>query len=718
MTLRFHNNFGLRLLAVFLAAGLFVGHDAPGAETVPVRPSSPVDRPRILAAERENSGEWLVHGRTWSDDRFSPLIQVNTDNVSHLGLAWSYTLDVFRGQQSTPLMADGVLYFSTSWSKVVALDARNGDKLWEFDPKVPGKTGFKACCDVVNRGVALWGNKVYVGTLDGRLVAIDRSTGKPVWSVLTVDPSKPYTITGAPRVANGKVFIGNAGSEYGVRGYLSAYDAETGKLIWRFYTVPGNPADHESSLAMKMAASTWHGKWWKYGGGGTVWDSMTYDPESNLLFFGVGNGTPWRQSIRSPGGGDNLFLSSIVAVNADTGKYAWHYQVTPGDTWDFDATQQLILADLTLDGSARKVLMQASKNGFFYILDRRTGKLLSAKPFVNVRWADGVDMNTGRPREVPGARYSNGPFVMVPSAFAAHNWYPMSYSHQTGWVYIPVMQVPFKYSADTNFRYRPGGWNLGIDITAGALPDDMNERRKLRSLVKGRLIAWDPVLQKEMWRVELAGPPDGGVLSTAGGLVFQGTADSRFVAYDARDGRKLWQFATQTGVIAPPITYAVDGTQYVAVLAGWGGGYSLLSPFIDASSGNIDTPRRMLVFKLNGSSSLPSTQTEAVRRPSVSTETWTDATVSHGKALYYQNCVVCHGDSAVGGRSVPDLRYSGALTSADAWRAIVIDGALTTRGMVSFRQWLSDKDAQDVRAYVMGESKRLLQDLDRTTPVH
>ena len=673
--------------------------------------AEPITSARASAADRD-TGSWMLHGRTWSEDRFSPLAAVNTHTVSRLGLAWFYDLDVPRGQESTPLMADGVLYFSTSWSKVVALDARSGKRLWEFDPKVPGETGFKACCDVVNRGVALWGQKVFVGTLDGRLIALDRTTGRPAWSVQTVDTSKPYTITGAPRVANGKVFIGNGGAEYGVRGYVTAYDAETGKQVWRFYTVPGDPANHEDSRAMRIAAPTWHGEWWKYGGGGTVWDSMTFDPETNTLFVGVGNGGPWRQDLRSPGGGDNLFLSSIVALNADTGEYRWHYQTTPGDTWDFTATQQMILADLTLDGAAHKVLMQAPKNGFFYVLDRTTGKLLSAKNFVDVRWATGVDLKTGRPIEAPGARYPMGkPFVSLPSAFAAHNWYPMAYSHLTHLVYIPVMEVPFKYTADPDFQYRPGGWNLGIDMLAGALPDDMNERRKLRQLFKGWLVAWDPVAQREAWRVvHEDGPVSGGVLATAGGLVFQGTADSRFIAYDAGNGQKLWQFATENGVIAPPISYELDGTQYVAVLAGWGGGYAIISPFVDPTSGERHTPRRMLVFKLDGSAKLPPVSPVNLPLPDLSKEQWPAERVARGKALFYHNCVMCHGDSAVGGRVLPDLRYSPALTNDAAWRQIVIDGALTSQGMVSFKKWLTPEDATSIRAYVTGESRRLAPD--------
>ncbi|HWG68693.1 MAG TPA: PQQ-dependent dehydrogenase, methanol/ethanol family [Steroidobacteraceae bacterium] len=663
--------------------------------------------------DKDEPGSWLAHGRTWSDQRFSPLDQISTANVSGLGLAWSYELDVRRGQESTPLMADGVLYFSTSWSKVVALDARDGHLLWEFDPKVPGRAGFRACCDVVNRGVALWGDKVYVGTVDGRLIALNRETGQLVWSVTTTDPSKPYTITGAPRVANGKVFIGNGGAEYGVRGYVSAYDAQTGRRVWRFYTVPGNPKGGENSRAMRLATPTWHGRWWQFGGGGTVWDSMSVDPELNLLYVGVGNGVPWRQAIRSPGGGDNLFLSSIVALNADTGRYIWHYQTTPGDNWDFDATQNMVLAELRIQGKRRKVLMQANKNGFFYVLDRKSGEFLSAKNFVDVRWATGIDANTHRPIEVPAARYSDKPFVNLPSAFAAHNWHPMAYSPQTGWVYIPVMEIPFKYAADKDFQYRPGAWNLGVDMMAGALPDDMDARRKLRPQLKGRLIAWDPVAQREMWRVDHGGPANGGVLATAGGLVFQGTGQSRFAAYGARDGKKLWEFATQTGVIAPPITYSIDGEQYVAVLAGWGGGYAVISPFVGPGSGDMLTPRRMLVFRLGGTARLPPDTTVERPRPQLAEENWPAESVARGKRLFYKNCAVCHGDAAVGGRVIPDLRYSALLSSPQAWQAVVIGGALTSHGMVSFRRWLNEKDAQDVRAYVAGESKRLFRDMDR-----
>jgi quinohemoprotein ethanol dehydrogenase len=426
----------------------------------------PVDQKRIVDSQRVEPGSWLTTGLTYGEERYSLLDQINAGNVGRLGLAWSYDLDVNRAQEATPLMVDGVLYFSTAWSMVVALDAKTGEHLWTYDPEVPRDMANKACCDVVNRGVAAWGDRIFVGTLDGRLIAIDRRTGRKVWSTLTVDQSKPYTITGAPRVVHGKVIIGNGGAEYGVRGYVTAYDAETGKQVWRFYTVPGNPADGFEAPYLKKAAATWHGKWWENGGGGTVWDSMSYDPDLNLLYIGTGNGSPWSREIRSPGGGDNLYLSSIVALNPDTGAYVWHYQTSPGEEWDFTATAQMILTDLKIDGRPRKVLMQAPKNGFFYVLDRATGKLISARNIVPQSWTTGVDMKTGRPVEVPGARYKPGaPFVGTPSAFAAHNWHPMSFSEKTGLVYIPVMEIPVKYVSDTKYKLRPGAWNLGIDFS-------------------------------------------------------------------------------------------------------------------------------------------------------------------------------------------------------------------------------------------------------------
>ena len=341
----------------------------------------------------------MTYGRTYSEQRFSPLDQITADNVNLLGLAWYADFDIDRGQEATPLIIDGVMYVSTAWSMVRAFDAKTGRPLWLYDPEVPRELGVRGCCDVVNRGVAAWKGKIFVGTFDGRLVALDASTGQPVWSVMTVDPAKPYTVTMAPRVIKGRVVIGASGGEYGVRGYISAYDAETGALAWRFYTVPGDPSKPFENEAMAMAAKTWHGEWWKYGGGGTVWVATSYDPDLNLIYFGAGNGSVWNQKYRSDSQGDNLFLSSIIALNADTGAYVWHYQTTPGEEWDYDSVQDLVLADLSIDGTERQVLMQANKNGFFYVLDRKTGELISANNFTQVTWASGIDLKTGRPIE-------------------------------------------------------------------------------------------------------------------------------------------------------------------------------------------------------------------------------------------------------------------------------------------------------------------------------
>src|SRR6056297_1756079 len=453
-----------------------------------------VDGERIVEADGE-PGNWLTHGRTYSEQRFSPLARVDTQNVDELGLAWSFELPTRRGQEATPIVVDGVMYVTGSWSMVFALDARTGEKLWSYDPRVPRATGRNACCDAVNRGVAVWEGKVLFGTLDGRLMALDAVTGEKLWERVTVDQSQPYTITGAPRVVKNKVLIGNGGGEYGVRGYLSAYDPDTGEMLWRFYTVPGNPADGFENEAMAMAAETWNGEWWKLGGGGTVWDSMAYDPELDLLYVGVGNGSPWNQAQRSPGGGDNLFLSSIVALRPDTGEYVWHYQTTPGDTWDYTATQHMILADLTIEGVERKVLMQAPKNGFFYVLDRTNGEFISAEAYVPVTWATHVDPETGRPVESPDAQYANEARLVRPAPYGGHNWHPMAFNQNAGLVYIPALDIPFSFAQDNAFKHNPGGWNTGLDLAQTVPPKDAETLVDALSQVKGHLTAWDPVSQ-------------------------------------------------------------------------------------------------------------------------------------------------------------------------------------------------------------------------------
>jgi len=673
----------------------------------PITNIETVDGARLAAADKEPQN-WLTHGRTWAEDRFSPLDQINTKNVARLGLAWFQDLDTHRGQEATPLIVDGVLYVSTAWSKVKAYKADSGELLWSYDPKVPGKWGARGCCDVVNRGVAVWRGKVFIGTFDGRLVALDAKNGTPLWEVSTIDRSKSYTITGAPRVVKGKVIIGNGGAEYGVRGYVSAYDAETGTLAWRFYTVPGDPSKPFENPILAKAAKTWSGDWWKLGGGGTVWDSMAYDPELDLLYIGVGNGSPWNQGLRSPGGGDNLFLSSIVALRPETGAYVWHYQTTPGTAWDYTATQQMILADLTIDGRRRKVIMQAPKNGFFYVLDRRTGKLISARPFVPVNWASRVDLKTGRPVINPRARYwkTGKPWLGMPGPLGGHNWQSMSYDWQTGLVYLPAQELPFPYVADRNFTPSHLAVNLGVDLEAASLPQDAATKKAVKRSAKGYLLAWDPVAQKEVWRVSHGGPWNGGVLSTAGGLVFQGTAAGVFSAYRAQTGEKLWSFAAQTGVVAAPVSFMVDGVQYISVVVGWGGVFPLLTGEIAWVSGKETNRSRVLTFRLGGDKTLPALPAAVAAALHPPAAFGSAAMIARGKARYHRYCGSCHGDAAVSGGVLPDLRYSSSLADAGAWAQIVLKGLLEGNGMISFASELASRDAKEIRSYVVMRARQ------------
>ena len=672
---------------------------------VAVAPAAAVNAQRLQQADKE-PGNWMSHGRTYSEQRFSPLSQINDQTVSSLGLAWSFDMDTQRGIEATSIVVDGVMYTTGAWSIVYALDARTGKLLWTFDPKVPKEKAKHTCCDVVNRGVAVWKGQLFFGALDGRLFALNARTGKVKWEVATFDPDLPYTITGAPRVVKDKVLIGNGGAEFGVRGFLGAYNVKDGSLAWRFYTVPGDPALGFESDAMKMAAQTWNGEWWKLGGGGgTVWDSMAYDPELDLLYFGVGNGTPWNQEIRSPGGGDNLFLSSIVAVRPDTGEYVWHYQTTPGESWDYTATQSIILASIKLDGTERKVLMQAPKNGFYYVLDRATGELLSAENYINITWATHVDMETGRPVEVPEARYQETPFTLFPSYLGGHNWHPMSYSPDTGLAYIPVLDIPAVYGQPEDFKYNPGVSNTGTDGVIAGLPDDQAERDAIGALVKGRLLAWDPVKQQEAWRVEYRGPWNGGTLATAGNLVFQGTADGKLVAYRADNGEQLWDFPTQTGVVAPPISYEIEGEQYISVNVGWGGAFALVfGEYVQAES--LPNVSRVLTFKLGDKGTLPPVDW----RPAVVLNppelTASPETIELGHVTYQDVCMGCHGLNAVSGLIIPDLRGSAYLWDDKGWEAVVLGGQLKDRGMASFADNISPEQAQAIRAYVIQQAQR------------
>ena len=656
-----------------------------------------VDGARIRAADREPQN-WMAVGRDYDEQRFSPLTGINGSNVSRLGLAWYADLNTYRGVEASPIEVDGVLYNTSAWNLTTAYDARTGKVLWSYDPKVPPEFGRKACCDIVSRGLSVWKGKVLIATLDGRLIALDARSGQPVWSVDTFagEPPWPYTITGAPRVFDGKVLIGNGGAELGVRGFVTAYDAQTRKKLWRFYTVPGDPSkgpDHAASdSAMAMAARTWTGEWWKYGGGGTAWDSIAYDPKLKLIYIGVGNGSPWVHKFRSPGGGDNLFLASIVAVRADTGRYVWHYQETPGEQFDSTATQPMVLADLKIGGRLRHVLMQAPKNGFFYVLDRATGKLISAHAFVPMNWATRVDMKTGRPVETPLARYGTTPVLLSPGPGGAHNYNPMAYSPKTGLVYFPVVQSYFSLAAAPSWTPAQGG--LG---TAFAGNEALRKEQAAYgdAHAKAWLTAWDPVKGRAVWTVPYSRDGSGGTLVTASGVVFEGTIGKTLAAYDARTGKKLWETDTQTVPVAAPITYAVDGVQYLAVNAGWGGGLAHVqaNSFRDLEV----SPARLLVFKLGGSAKLPPIPAGQAAPPPAPPARAPEPVIRRGGELFAKNCALCHGQMARGG--IKDLRMMSADTHAH-FDDIVIGGARQAQGMASFADVLSKEDAAAIHAYL------------------
>ncbi len=686
-------------------AATAIGPEArPQAEAIRAATAT-VATPRILAADAEPHN-WLAHGRTYDEQRHSPLAGINADNVAELGLAWYWNTGDSRGLEATPIVVDGVMFTTGTWSRVYANDARTGQPLWSYDPQVPRSQGKKACCDVVNRGVAVWRGRVFVGTLDGRLVALDAGTGDVLWETLTVDPDQPYTITGAPRVVKDLVVIGNGGAEYGVRGYVSAYDWQTGEQKWRFWTVPGDPSQPFESNAMRQAAPTWHGNWWQYGGGGTVWDSMAFDPELNLLYVGVGNGSPWNRDIRSPGGGDNLYLASIVAINPDDGTLAWHYQTTPGETWDYTATQHLILADLAIDGALRKVVMQAPKNGFFYVLDRTDGGFISAEPYVHVTWASHVDPETGRPVEIAGARYPDAATLVFPSAHGGHNWHPMAYNPDTGLVYIPALESAFPYGQDTTFEFRPGEFNTGLDLGALLPPKTDEERINVLGAATGHLAAWDPVRQAEAWRVQHAAAWNGGVLSTAGNLVFQGRSDGRFAAYQADTGELAWEVPVHAGIVAAPSSYAVDGEQYIAVMAGWGGSFTLFSG-VPRHKGNVLSQGRILAFKLGGKAKLPAPSVTYLNIPTPPDIDATPAELASGERLYHTWCNSCHGADLTSGSSLPDLKYMSA-ASHSRWDLIVRQGVYESVGMPGFAYAIGEEESEAIHAYVVARTKEAI----------
>ncbi len=690
--MRIHH-FGMGALAAAMLA-LSVGCTAP---------SKPVDAARLGAAANEPD-QWLMDGRTYNAQRFSPLKRIDEANVAQLGLAWYAELDTFRGVEATPLFVDGVLYDISAWNITTAYDARNGKLLWTYDPQVPREWGRYACCEPVARGLAFWKGKAIIATLDGRLIALDAKTGKPVWTAATFDKSQPWSITGAPRVFDGMVVVGNGGADLGVRGFVSAWDADTGKFLWKFYLVPGDPSKGPDGAAsdsvMAMAAKTWNGEWWKWGGGGTAWDSIAYDPELGLIYVGTGNGGPDAQVYRSPKRGDNLFLCSIVALDAKTGAYRWHYQEVPEEDWDYTCTQSIVQADLTIDGKPRKVLMHAPKNGFFYVIDRTNGQFISAQNHVPVTWTTGIDPVSGRPAMNPEAHYGVDPVLVAPGPGGGHNWFPMAYNPETKLAYFPQYQHWFVYALDPDFTPKPfrsnGGWG---GYSGEALKKRLELQKQVAEREKTALIAWDPVKQEVRWRVPLPRHGNGGVLTTAGNLVFEGTTKQTFAAFRATDGKVLWEMPVQSAPVAGPITYELDGVQYIAVNAGWGGGAAQ----IERGSGTAENraSARLLVFKLGGNVQLPPLP-PAPPIPDPPPLRASEETVQKGAAIFARTCAQCHGQLAVGG--VKDLRQMTRETHAQ-FNDIVLKGLRVQKGMASFANLLSADDVEAVHAYVISRAQ-------------
>lgn len=705
---------------IYFAAALVAVLAVNGCKKIPTANNNPAFA-AINSDYLKTGGDgsnWAMTGFNSDEQRFSPLKLINDGNAKDLGIAWSADLPDARGHEATPVVVDGKMFITGPWSKVFAFDAKTGKPLWNYDPKVDQARGAKACCDVVNRGVAFWKGQLFVGTIDGRLVSLDAATGEEIWSQQTLDKAGNGTITGVPRVVKDKVVIGFGGAEFGVRGYVTAYDAATGKQAWRFYTVPnpdGKPDGAASDDILATASKSWSatkkpGDWHESGGGGSVWDSIVYDSDLDQLYFGVGNGNPWNHGIRSDGTGDNLFLSSIVAINPDTGKYIWHYQETPGESWDYTATQSIILATEQRDGKAVKVIYHAPKNGYFFTIDRSNGKMLSAAPFIQgITWATGYDKATGRPIENPAARfYKTGKLYLAnPSPLGAHNWQPMSYNPMTGLAYIPAQYIGGAYMppvAPNEQTRKPIGFNLGGAMAAVDLPDDVNFVKAMQSATKGQLVAFDPRTGKAKWTAEQQSPWNGGTLTTAGNLVLQGNGMGEFNIYAANSGKLLYSLHVQSGVLGGASTYSVDGEQYIAFLTSKGGAFPLVSGYAGGASRQVPNIPRLIVLKLGGKAQLAALPKETPYIWNPPAQIGTPADLAAGASNYQRYCLVCHNPGGVGGGVLPDLRKSGVIADAATFKSIVIGGMLQDRGMVSFKTVLTPQEAEQVRAYIISRA--------------
>ena len=644
-------------------------------------------------------GDWPNFGRDGSEQHYSPLTEINQANVGQLKPAWRYDLE--NGfTVSAPVEAEGKLFTTTSNSHIRAFDAATGKLLWEYDAHVRdlAKTALQMTWG--NKGLSYWNGRIIIATTDGRVIGLDAQTGKAVWMQRQYGLDDRRNNNGPPRVFNGKVIVGHGGADISpIRGYVTAYDAMTGKQLWRFYTVPSDPSKPAENKADAVMRPTWKGDWFGHGGGGTAWNAFSYDPELNLIYLGIGNGYPYSQKLRSPGGGDNLFLASIVAVNADTGAYVWHYQICPGEQWDCTAVMDMTLADIAIDGKPRKVLMQAPKNGFFYVLDRKTGALISAEKFAKVTWADHIDLKTGRPVENPGLRYpDNKMFELWPGPQGAHSWLPQAFSPRTGLVYIPELEIGAMIGPP------PPGGGGGL---LGGLGETLISDADLPGSRKSFLKAWNPVTQKPAWVVETPGDWPGGVLATAGDLIFQGQIDGQLVARDARTGKVVWSFKTASPVVAPPISYSVNGKQYVTVLTGSGSqGGGILATGNAAWRTDYRFPRQILTFAIGGTDVVPAFKPPPQTPPADPTFVMDPKRIMPGAMAYAGGtCIVCHGMNAIGGGAAPDLRYSPIIVDPNTFKAVVKGGALKPNGMPQFAD-LPDDQLEAIRYYLRMRAKQ------------
>ena len=691
------------------------------------QPAGWIDEQRLVNASSE-PGAWLTGGRDYQQTYYSPLEGINRDNVTELGYAWHYETGSTTGLEATPIVVDGRMYTSGPRGAVYALDAASGRALWRFEPEIDDSFYRKVCCGIVNRGVAVWRGSVYVASLDGWLLSLDADNGQVLWRVDTlVDRERGYTITGAPYIAADQVIIGNSGAELDARGYFTAYDADTGVQTWRFFTVPGDPALGFEHPELETAAATWSpNSLWEVGLGGTVWDGMAYDPELELLYVGTGNAAPYPRKLRSPGGGDNLFLASILAVNPHTGRLVWHYQTTPGENWDFTATQKLILADIDWQGDQRKVIMQAPKNGFFYVLDRESGELLSAKPYAAVNWASHIDMQTGRPVETSQGEYFDEPKLVFPSPAGAHNWQPMSYSPSTELVYIPVIETGAIWlMPEEPFVYQKGALNMGslyVFPVRGEYGLDSPAARNLPSFeqlsagqpdthIRGVLRAWNPREERVVWEIDTSGPwagelmafwNSGGVMSTASGLVFQGNAVGEFTALDAYTGEMLHQIDVGASMIAAPMTYSVDGEQYVAIMAALGGGGGQSHP-PESAAWRYGNGGRIFAFRLGGGGVPLRAEIErsAADNPLPAVARYgTSEQIEAGADRFARHCAQCHASLDGTGAGIPDLRFMNE-QAHNEFSDTVLDGRLADKGMGSFAGLLSEEEVSSIHVYVI-----------------